>query len=293
MDTNDVVQLSRELALLGKELRGEGDNDAALQRMVQLAVKYIEPCTGASVTIIRDDVPRSLANSDAVAARAEVLQQELNEGPCLRAAERDQNYLLFDIATDTRWPRYCRALADETAYRCVLSFQLEAQDSAALNLYAEQPGAFSDDDLDMATVLSAHATTLIAIHEAEGTAAHLQQALETNREIGAAIGVLMAHHKVTQAKAFALLRTASQRLHRKIRDIAGDVITTGTLPDADAAHEDTSNRADPTGRTDPAAQDGPNRADPAAHPGHVSPVGNPRAGCGDQDWHSQGGGGEL
>jgi hypothetical protein len=74
-------------------------------------------------------------------------------------------------------------------------------------------------------------TILVALHESEDNAAHLQVALNNSREIGTAIGVLMAHHKVTQDAAFALLRQASQTLHRKLRDVAAEVVTTGTLPD--------------------------------------------------------------
>ncbi|HEY3629356.1 MAG TPA: GAF and ANTAR domain-containing protein [Jatrophihabitantaceae bacterium] len=231
METNDVVQLSQEFAQLGRELRGEGDNHAALQRMVQLAVKYIEPCAGASITVVRGNSGHSLATSDSVAARADALQYELDEGPCLRSAERDQNYELYDVADDVRWPRFSAALLEHTPYRCVLSFQLEAQDAAALNLFAERPAAFSDEDVDRATVFAAHATSLVALHESEDNAAHLQIALENSREIGAAVGVLMAHHKVTQDAAFALLRQASQTLHVKLRDVAAEVVSTGTLPD--------------------------------------------------------------
>jgi hypothetical protein len=36
---------------------------------------------------------------------------------------------------------------------------------------------------------------------------------------------------VTQDDAFSLLRTASQTLHRKLRDVASEVVATGTLPD--------------------------------------------------------------
>ena len=46
-----------------------------------------------------------------------------------------------------------------------------------------------------------------------------------------AIGILMALHHVTDDTAFDLLRTASQHLHRKICDLADDVIDTGALPD--------------------------------------------------------------
>lgn len=233
MDASEIVQLSQDFAVLGRDLRGEGDNDAALQRMVQLAVKYIEPCTGASITVVRGGAGSSLATSDEQAARADTMQYELNEGPCLRSATRDENYLLFDVETDRRWPRFCAALLEHTPYRSVLSFQLEAQDSAALNLFADRAGAFTDGDVDLATVFAAQLTSLVALHESEDNAAHLEAALQSNREIGAAIGVLMAHHKVTQDTAFALLRHASQTLHRKLRDVAAEVVTTGALPDQD------------------------------------------------------------
>jgi hypothetical protein len=65
---------------------------------------------------------------------------------------------------------------------------------------------------------------------ADATAANLQVALTSNRRIGIAIGILMAHHRITDTAAFELLREASQRAHRKLRDIAEDVVLTGTLP---------------------------------------------------------------
>jgi AmiR/NasT family two-component response regulator len=59
--------------------------------------------------------------------------------------------------------------------------------------------------------------------------ANLEMALITARRIGAAMGVLMARHRVTDAQAFDLLRQASQNKQRKLREIAEDVILTGTL----------------------------------------------------------------
>jgi len=231
VDDDEVLVLSQEFAALGRELHGRGDDQAALVRMTQLAVKHLGACTGATITVVRGARGRSLATSDPAAARADELQYELAEGPCLRAAERDTNYLLFDAADESRWPRFCAALIETTAYRCVLSYQLIAEDSAALNLYAEQPGAFTDADIDLVIVLAVHTFSLVALHEAEHHAANLETALESSREIGAAIGVLMAHHKIPQDAAFALLRETSQALHRKLRDIATDVLETGALPD--------------------------------------------------------------
>ena len=58
---------------------------------------------------------------------------------------------------------------------------------------------------------------------------NLEIALRTSREIGMAIGVVMTIHRVTAEAAFDLLRLASQHTHRKLRDIAADVLYTGAI----------------------------------------------------------------
>ncbi len=230
MDTDEMLEISQEFAALGAELRGEGDNLAALQRMVDLAVKHIAGCSWASITVVNGGLGHSLVVSDPIAAQADTLQYSLGEGPCLSAAENDSNYLMFDVAGETRWPKYARALAEQTPVRSVLSFQLVAQESAALNLFADMPAAFDDASMNAAAIFAAHTTNLVALHEAQDTADNLETALASSRRIGAAIGVLMAHHKVTEDAAFGMLRTTSQHLHRKLRDVAVEVVETGTLP---------------------------------------------------------------
>jgi hypothetical protein len=58
---------------------------------------------------------------------------------------------------------------------------------------------------------------------------NLQVALTSNRRIGAAIGILMQRHKITYDGGFALLRHVSQLTHTKLRDVADEVLRTGTL----------------------------------------------------------------
>jgi hypothetical protein len=60
-------------------------------------------------------------------------------------------------------------------------------------------------------------------------ARNLEIALESNREIGTAIGILMARELLTSTQAFDQLRQVSQNTHRKLRAVAGDVILTGKL----------------------------------------------------------------
>ena len=63
---------------------------------------------------------------------------------------------------------------------------------------------------------------------------NLHLALETNRTISAAVGIIMALHHLTHDDAFDLLVSVSQNHNRKLRDVAEAVLRTGLLPGDDA-----------------------------------------------------------
>jgi AmiR/NasT family two-component response regulator len=57
----------------------------------------------------------------------------------------------------------------------------------------------------------------------------LQAALESNRRIGMAIGILMATRQLTEAAAFDCLRQVSNQRNVKLRLVAEEVIYEGAL----------------------------------------------------------------
>jgi AmiR/NasT family two-component response regulator len=59
---------------------------------------------------------------------------------------------------------------------------------------------------------------------------NLQAALRTCRTIGIAVGIVMAEHKMTAEDAFQVLVRSSQLRHRKLRDIARHIVSTGVVP---------------------------------------------------------------
>lgn len=69
-----------------------------------------------------------------------------------------------------------------------------------------------------------------ALREADHQIQNLQVALNSNRAIGAAIGVLMTRHMLTYEQAFALLVSTSQRANRKLSALADEVVLTGEIP---------------------------------------------------------------
>ena len=102
--------------------------------------------------------------------------------------------------------------------------------SASLNLYATRPHAFTPDTVRETADLAGQATIALAYLAERQTRLELDAALHTNRRIGAALGILMARHRLTHEQAFLRLRQASQNSNRKLRDLAEDILETGELP---------------------------------------------------------------
>ena len=84
----------------------------------------------------------------------------------------------------------------------------------------------------IAQLLATHGALAVGKAAAQAKVRNLNRALQTSREIGMAMGIIMALHKVTREQAFDLLRVASQQLHRKLAEIATEVVDTGALPSA-------------------------------------------------------------
>jgi hypothetical protein len=52
----------------------------------------------------------------------------------------------------------------------------------------------------------------------------LRAGLVSNREIGRAVGLLMAFHRIDEVAAFGLLRTTSQNLNMKLPAVARQIL---------------------------------------------------------------------
>jgi AmiR/NasT family two-component response regulator len=74
----------------------------------------------------------------------------------------------------------------------------------------------------------------VSLRQVRHAAIQLQmaEAMVSSSVIDQAIGILMAQQRCTAEAAFELLRQASQRRNRKLRDIAAEIVTkvSGELP---------------------------------------------------------------
>lgn len=230
--TPEPSDLAGEFVDLNDYLRAGGEPQAALGRLVALAVQGLPGCAWAGITAWPvGKPPYSLANSDPIAATADQVQYELREGPCLTSAEDTAIFHIADLGADRRWPAFAAEVLTRTPIRSVLSLPLgKYPHQTALNLYAGQADVFDATGINIAALFAAHAQVFLLHAASAEQVDNLKRALSASRQIGAAIGILMAIHTITEQQAFDLLRISSQHLNRKLREIAAHVTETGTLP---------------------------------------------------------------
>ncbi|MGZ4453851.1 MAG: ANTAR domain-containing protein, partial [Nocardioides sp.] len=114
----------------------------------------------------------------------------------------------------------------ETPVRGMIGYRImvEGRKVGALNMFSDVPGAFTQEAADMGALLVSFASVALAAASQREEATSLRDAMMSNREIGKAVGMLMATHDLTDAEAFQRLRAASNRLNTRLADIAAQVV---------------------------------------------------------------------
>jgi GAF domain-containing protein len=221
-----------QFAVMAQRLRNGRTMAEIQQIVVESAVSLIDGCDRAAIGVLAGDRFTTAASTDDVMRLIDRFQNEVGEGPCLEASTDQVVQVDNDITHHSRWPALAQLVVEQTPVRAMLAVPLidEGRRTGALNVFADRPDAFSDDSVGQAAILAAFASVAMAGARHSERAAQLEEGLATNREIGAAVGILMATHGIGSDEAFAMLSTASQRLNRKLRDIATGIVrgeTTG------------------------------------------------------------------
>lgn len=166
------------------------------------------------------------------------LESQFDGGPCHQAALTATPVRADDLGPDSRWPDFGRAAA-VLGMRSTLAVPLAGPSGGVLYFHAHRAGAFDAEAESEATRLAALAVAVSAAGaaEVETQARNLWAALDSREVIGQAQGVLMERRRLSAEEAFDHLRRASQRLNRKLKDVAVDLVETGEDPLPDVAPE--------------------------------------------------------
>lgn len=216
--------------------------DGAFDRITALAARLCE----VPISII------SVVDTDRIWFKShhglDTNQTSRDLGLCASAILQDKPWIVTDASLDHRTLAN-PLVAGEPRLRFYLGIPLTTHDGfnlGTLCIIDREPRSATDDEIatvrDLAAIvvdeLELRQTGRLAIEIeaqgrrlAEGNAADfhhvsetLQAGLESNREIGQAIGLVMAFHKITALEAFEMLRKSSQDTNMKLNQIAQQLI---------------------------------------------------------------------
>jgi hypothetical protein len=227
-----LPELAGLLTELGDDSAATRPRDDALRMITERGMLVIDRAEHASISISSRGRFETVASTSDLPSQVDAIQYELHSGPGIDAAAEQTVLRADDRRADARWPVFGPRAAETTGVLSMLSLSMLSEDDdhrTGLNFYSSTPNAFTDQSRLIGLILAAHgALTLTRLHQRDRIE-NLTRALASNRNIGTAVGIVMASHKLTQAQAFDLLRVASQHGHRKLADVATEIVETGTL----------------------------------------------------------------
>ncbi len=223
--------LAEQFLEISRELLAERGRQPTLDLLVRLAVETVPTADECGVTVRREDGTFGTpAATTSLVAELDELQVELAEGPCFDTAWTLDTNIVEDLASETRWPQWCRR-AVARGMGSILSVRIATPDEwlGSLNLYARTASRFDHSDVMVASIFARHAASAMEVAD---RAQNWQAALRTRQAIGIAQGMLMQRFGLDMDQSFEVLRRFSQEQNIKVRDLAEQLVDAGSIIDS-------------------------------------------------------------
>ena len=211
---------------------GKPDPLSRLQALCHACVELL-PISGAGVMLMAARAHQgTLYATDSRIQQLEDLQNAAAEGPCIDSYNLGRPVLEPDIATSGRrvWPVLAPAAA-KAGILALFSFPLQLDDTSvgALDLYREEPGMLTGEEIADARLLAAIATREVLALQAEGQPGTLPAKIADlsgdRAAIEQATGMAAAQLNGTIVEGASRLRQIAQDLGRPLAEVAHDVVS--------------------------------------------------------------------
>lgn len=202
-------------------------------RICELCVDALA-VTGAGIAMVTAGGHRGVVcATDDVSATIEDLQLTLGEGPCVDAAVAGSPVLLADLGqlpegAVQRWPAFMEGAAT-AGVEALFAFPLRvgAISVGVLDLYRDQPGELSEEQLTGALVAADAAAMALLDLDVAGAAAFTddhESRAAYQLEAHQATGMVSAQAGFTIEQAFLMLRARAFAEGRPLAELAAEVV---------------------------------------------------------------------
>ena len=216
--------LASALAAAARSMNHNVDLEETLQTIVTAARDSVPGFNHVGIsTLHRNGRVETRAATGDLVHTLDRLQYGLGEGPCVDTLRNADVVVAPRIRHDQRWPRYVPG-AVEAGLRSQLAVKLYLDDEGTIggiNFYSTLSDDVDEQAEPIADLFAAHAA--IALGNARERAT-LNEALQSRKVIGEAIGILMERYDMNEDRAFAFLVRASSHGNVKLRDIAQELV---------------------------------------------------------------------
>jgi GAF domain-containing protein len=198
------------------------------------AVRAIPGADGAGVTLLRldqpDNIVAALASSAPFVAEIDEIQYvTVREGPCITAALERRTVRSGSLGGEKMWPRFGPRVG-RLGVHSALSLPLLLPDHVvgAINVYARGKDVFDGHAVELGELFAKPAA--VAVHNAHilddalSLTVRLQRVLATRPVIDQAIGLIRGRTGRSVEDALTHLRAISQAEHRKLADVAQEMV---------------------------------------------------------------------
>lgn len=187
---------------------------------------------GAAVTLFSAEGSHGVvAASDPRCLRLGELQFTMGEGPCHLARETRRPVLVPDLRLGAalQWPGFASAaLSEGAAAAFAFPLQVGGASFGVLDIFADVPGALSEEHLARALCFAQIATEVLLdgnlLTPKGDLDPGLERALDYRAEIYQAQGMLMVSLGVSLGDALALMRAHAFRFDRPLVELAREIV---------------------------------------------------------------------
>ena len=218
-----ALTLAQALADAAEQINTRRSVEDVLANLVDMAQRSLPSVDHVGISVVHTGGHiDTIAATDDLVLKLDLLQYELEEGPCLAAIRQERIVVVNHADREQRWPRFTeRAVA--LGLRSQMGLRLYGDDNTVggLNLYSTTADEIDPEVIEIASLFASHAALALGKARREE---NLLQAMTTRQRIGVAIGILMHKYELDEDRAFQYLARVSQNSNVKLRDIADEVV---------------------------------------------------------------------
>jgi len=223
LDTRTAVHLALGTAV------AEEPVGRVLERVAVLAKETIPGVAEASVTLLKNGNPRTIAFTGPLAVHLDERQYEQGFGPCLDAAVSGSLIIIPETKAETTYKDFAQTAARQgVTHTLSMGLPIGTSTVGGLNLYGTHGDPYDDAAVELAGDFAGYAAIAVAnaaaLADAVDEVAGLRTAMQTRAVIEQAKGILMRDQRCTADEAFRTLVQASNQSNRKLRDIAASIV---------------------------------------------------------------------